>query len=50
VKELYTIKEGYHHLFIDYEKDIYYTKIVDWINSTLKVGKTNKRIHIINII
>jgi len=43
VKELYTIKEGFHEIYIDYEKDEFMNKILAWITKTKNLGRTDKR-------
>lgn len=43
VKELYVVKEGYHEMYIDFEKEEYMNKVFSWINKTKNFGKTDKR-------
>jgi len=44
VKEFYSIKNGYHEIYIDFEKEEFRNKILHWINKTKSQGKTDKRI------
>ena len=43
IKELYTIKDGYHEIYIDHEKDEFMNKVLSWIIKTRSYGKTDKR-------
>ncbi len=43
VKEYYLIKNGYHEMYIDYEKEEFRNKILSWINKTKNLGKTDRR-------
>jgi hypothetical protein len=35
--------EGYHEMYIDYEKDEFISKVYSWIVKMKGVGKTDKR-------
>jgi alpha-beta hydrolase superfamily lysophospholipase len=43
VKELYTFKDGYHEIYMDYEKEEFMSKVLNWIKKTRNLGKTDKR-------
>jgi alpha-beta hydrolase superfamily lysophospholipase len=43
VKEHYVINNGYHEIYIDYEKEEFRNKILSWINKTKNLGKTDRR-------
>jgi hypothetical protein len=44
VKELYVIENGLHEIYIDYEKDKFFQKVLSWILNTRNFGKSNLRI------
>ena len=37
------IKNGYHEIYLDYEKDEVCKKILEWITASKPFGKTDKR-------
>jgi esterase/lipase len=43
IKELFIIKDGYHEIYHDFEKEIFMQKVLSWITKTINFGKTDKR-------
>lgn len=44
VKQLHIINDGYHEMYIDFEKEEFFNKTLSWIIETKNYGKTDKRI------
>jgi hypothetical protein len=42
VKELYVFNEGLHEIYIDFEKEEFFNKVLSWIVKTKGYGKTDK--------
>lgn len=42
-KEFYLFKDGYHEVYLDFEKEEYRNKILSWIIKTKGSGKTDRR-------
>lgn len=42
-KELCVMKDGYHEMYIDFEKEEFSNKVFTWITKAKGWGKTDKR-------
>ncbi len=42
-KELYIINNGYHEMYIDIERNEFFSKMYQWIIDTKHIGKTDRR-------
>jgi len=42
-KEIYIVKNGFHEMFNDVERDEYINKIFTWISKNRDAGKTDRR-------
>lgn len=43
VKELYVVKNGYHEMYLDKEREEFFEKILIWITENKSIGKTDRR-------
>ena len=40
---MYAVNNGYHEMYLDKEREEYFSKIFNWVCETKDIGKTDRR-------